>query len=204
MLADKAAYARDARVVLDLEQRAVGLVELCELRQALVGVLVHGAELVHVEGADLAAPPDALDALLGVDGAAWALNADGDAEDDRGDQQHRYRAQRERDVERPLHEAVAQPSFRRRRDGHGALGLRHQLGRQERHVGGGHRLGAVCGSRRRRAGSFDSLRSLGMTTRGVAPLRTAFPDPCARLYITALIIAGLVWGEEGGNLAGSQ
>ena len=58
-----------------------------------------------------------------------------------GGQQHGYRAQRERDVERPLHEAVPQPPLRRRGDGHGALGLRHQLGRQERHVGGGHRLG---------------------------------------------------------------
>ena len=48
-LADELPDARDARVVLDLEERAVGLVELCELRQALVGVLVHGAELVHGE-----------------------------------------------------------------------------------------------------------------------------------------------------------
>ena len=141
MLADEAAYARDARVVLDLEQGAVGLVELPELGQALVGVLVHAPELVHVEGAHLAVPPDAPDALLGVDGAARGLQADGDAEDDRRDEEHGYRARAERDVEDSLHEAVPQPPLRRRGDGHGALGLRHQLGRQERHVGGGHRLG---------------------------------------------------------------
>ena len=53
---------------------------------------------------DSAAPPDAPDALLGVDGAARGLQADGDAEDDRRDEEHGYRARAERDVERPLHE----------------------------------------------------------------------------------------------------
>ena len=170
VLADELADPRHARVVLDLEQRAVGLVEFLELGQALVGVLVHAPELVHVERSHLAAPPDAPDALLGVDGAARGLQADGDAQDDRGDQQHGYRAQRERDVERPLHEAVSQPPLRRRGDGHGALGLRHQLGRQERHVGGGHRLG--------------------------------IPDPCARLYITALIVETACPRGEVGLLRG--
>ena len=116
MLADEAAYARDAGVVLDLEERAVGLVELGELGEALVGVGGHGAELVHVEGRNLAVAADAADALLGVDGAARGLQADGDAEDDRGDEERRDRARAEADVEGALREAVGQAAL----GGHGA------------------------------------------------------------------------------------
>lgn len=135
VLADEAADARDARVVLDLEQRAVGLVELGQVRQALVGVGAHGAELVHVEGAHLACAPDAPDALLGVDREAGALDADGGAERDRGDDQHRYRGEREGDVEGALHEAVAQAPVGALGGAEGALGLARELGGEEGDVG---------------------------------------------------------------------
>jgi len=46
VLADELADPRHARVVLDLEQRAVGLVEFLELGQALVGVLVRTSPLL--------------------------------------------------------------------------------------------------------------------------------------------------------------
>ena len=146
MLADEAADARDARVVLDLEQRAVGLVELGQVRQALVGVGAHGAELVHVEGAHLAAAPDAPDALLGVDREAGALGADGDAERDRGDDQHRYRGEREGDVEGALREAVAQAPVGALGGAEGALGLARELGGEEGDIGCLEMLGANPGS----------------------------------------------------------
>ena len=142
MPSDELADARDARVVLDLEQRAVGLVELGQVRQALVGVGAHGAELVHVEGAHLAAPPDAPDALLGVDRVARALDADGDAERDRGDDQHRYRGEREGDVEGALHEAVAQAPVGAGWSLDRALGLARELGGEEGDVGCLEMLGA--------------------------------------------------------------
>ena len=64
---------RPMRVVLDLEERAVGLVQVLEVGQALVGVLVHAPELVHVERLHLAAFADAAHALLGVDGTPRTL-----------------------------------------------------------------------------------------------------------------------------------
>lgn len=129
MLADELPDARDARVVLDLEERAVGLVQVGELRQALVGVLVHGAELVHVEGADLAVPADAADALLRVQGVARTLEADGGAQDDRGDQEDGDRDEREGDVEGALHEAVAPAPVGAGRRPDRALGLARELRR---------------------------------------------------------------------------
>ena len=140
VLADELPDARDARVVLDLEERAVGLVQVGELRQALVGVLVHGAELVHVEGADLPVATDAADALLGVQGVARALETDGDAQDDRGDQEQGDSGEREGDVEGALDEAVGEAAVGALGDGDGPLGLGDQLGGEERHVGSGHRL----------------------------------------------------------------
>ena len=109
MLADEAADAGHAGVVLDLEERAVGLVELLQVGQAFVGIGVHRAELVHVESLHLAVSADPAHALLGVDGTPRALQADRQAQQERGRQQHGYHAEREHYVERPLRKAVCEP-----------------------------------------------------------------------------------------------
>ena len=54
-LANHTANAGDARVVGDLEDRAVLLVEVLELSKPLLRVRAHGAKLVHVEGLSVAA-----------------------------------------------------------------------------------------------------------------------------------------------------
>ena len=74
------------------------------------------------------------------EGVARALEADGDAQDDRGDYEHCDRGEREGDVEGALHEAVGEAAVGALGDGDGPLGLGDQLGGQERHVGSGHRL----------------------------------------------------------------
>ena len=102
MLADEPADARHAGVVLDLEEGAISLVEVLQVGQTVVGVGVHAPELEHVEGLDLATLAHAAHALLGVDGAARTLQADGQAQQERWHQQHGYHTQREDDVERPL------------------------------------------------------------------------------------------------------
>lgn len=99
MFAQEAANAGDARVVLYLEHRAVGLVAPLQLLQALVGVLVHAAELVHGELVHAPVAVRAADALLAVDGAARALQADRRADQGARDEARGYHGTGKYDVE---------------------------------------------------------------------------------------------------------
>lgn len=106
MPAQEAANAGDARVVPHLEHGAVDLVAAQELLEALVGVLVHAAELVHGEDVDAPVAVRAADALLAVDGAARALQADRRADQGARDEPRGYHGAGEGDVERAAADAV--------------------------------------------------------------------------------------------------
>ena len=106
--ADEAADARDARVVPHLEHGPLDLVLGHEGVLHLVGVLAHGAELPHGELARPAVGADAAHAPLAVERAAGAVDRDGGAQDRAGHDPHGDHQRGEGDVERALHEAVAQ------------------------------------------------------------------------------------------------
>ena len=98
----------DAGVLLHLEHGAGDLVLLLELRQALVGVLVHGAELPHAEGRQAAVAVGLSHSDLAVEGVALTLYADGRGKHKAGygyDGQH---AAAEHDVKGALNGAVGQ------------------------------------------------------------------------------------------------
>lgn len=106
-------HARDARVavhlLLALPLGHLGLVQVA--LGVLVGVGVHGAEL---EDAD--SPPVQPHALLAEYRAARRVQPDRGAHDRAGHEAHQAHRPGERDVERPLDEAVAQSSPPRRWD----------------------------------------------------------------------------------------
>ena len=104
-LADEAPHAGHARVVPYLEDRAVLLVELPELRQPLLGVGVHGSELEHAEGP--AVPADAL--LHEEDGPLGVVQLDGHGHDEVDPPDEGEHEQAKGHVEGPLREAVAVP-----------------------------------------------------------------------------------------------
>ena len=108
MLADEPPDPGDPGVLPHLEHRALDLVPLLELGEAGVGVLVHGAELPHAEGGEAAVAVGLTHADLAVEGVALALQADGRREDQARHGDHGEHAPAEADVERSLHEAVAQ------------------------------------------------------------------------------------------------
>ena len=108
VLADELADPGNARVLLHLEHGTGDLVLLLEIYQALVGVLVHGAELPHVEGGQAAVGAVLAHTDLAVERVALALQADG-----RGQHKARYgddgqHAAAEHDVEGALDGTVAQ------------------------------------------------------------------------------------------------
>lgn len=110
----KAAHARDARVVVEL-LLAPPRLQLLGCHVALgVGVRVrhHAAELPDVD--PLTAEPDA---LLTEEGLTGAVDADRGAHRCNRNRQHSANAGREADVERPLDEAVADSSRLGRRNG---------------------------------------------------------------------------------------
>ena len=108
VLADELADLGDAGVFLHLEHRAGDLVLLLELGQALVGVLVHGAELPHAEGREAAVAVGLTHADLAVERVALALQADGRGEHQARHGNHGEHAPAEADVERAFDKAVAQ------------------------------------------------------------------------------------------------
>ena len=107
MLADELADLRDARVILHLEHRAGDLVLLLELRQALIGVPVHGAELPHAEGGQAAVAVGLAHANLAVERVALALQADGRRQHKARNGDDSQHAAAEHDIERALDGSVA-------------------------------------------------------------------------------------------------
>ena len=108
VLSDEPADLGDAGVLLHLEHGAGDLVLLLELGEALVGVLVHGAELPHAEGGQAAVGAGLTHADLAVEGAALALQADERREHQAGDRDDDERGTAEHDVERALDGPVGQ------------------------------------------------------------------------------------------------
>ena len=108
MPADEAADTGHARVVPHLEHGALDLVLGHEGVLHLVGVLHHGAELPHGELAGAPVRADAPHASLAVERASRTLDGDSSAEHDARHDPHGDHERGEGDVERALHEAVAQ------------------------------------------------------------------------------------------------
>ena len=138
MLADEPADLGDAGVLLHLEHGPGDLVLLLELVEALVGVLVHGAELPHAEGGQAAVGAGLANADLAVEGAALALQADGGGQHQAGDRYDDEHGTAEDDVERTFHCPIGQARAVPVHDGlHGlvaadALAPVHGLGNQRR------------------------------------------------------------------------
>lgn len=99
MLSDELADLRYARVVPHLEHGAGDLVSPLELGEALVGVLVHAAELPHAEGGQAAIAVGLAHADLAVEGVALALKADGRGKHKAGYGDDGQHAAAKRDVE---------------------------------------------------------------------------------------------------------
>ena len=108
MLADELPDLGDARILPHLEHGAGDLVLLLELGEALVGVPVHGAELPHAEGGQTAVGAGLPHADLAVEGAAFALEADGGGQHQSGDRDEDERGTAEHDVKGALNGAVGQ------------------------------------------------------------------------------------------------
>ena len=108
MFADELAYLGDARVVPHLEHGTCDLVLLLELGEALVGVLVHGAELPHAEDGQAAVAVGLAHADLAVEGVTLALQADSRGEHQARNGDNGQHAAAEHDVERALEGAVGQ------------------------------------------------------------------------------------------------
>lgn len=108
MLADELADLRDAGVFPHLEHGAGDLVLPLELGEALIGVLVHGAELPHAEGGQATVAAGLAHADLAVERVALALQADGRGQHQAGYGDDGQRAAAEHDVERALDGAVGQ------------------------------------------------------------------------------------------------
>lgn len=108
MLTDEPADLGDARVVLHLEHGAGNLVLPLELGEALVGVLVHAAELPHAEGGQAAVAVGLANADLAVERVALALQADGGGQHQAGYGDDGQHAAAEQDVEDALDAAVGQ------------------------------------------------------------------------------------------------
>ena len=136
MLADELADLGDAGVLLHLEHGAGDLVLFPELGEALVGVLVHGAELPHAEGRQAAVAVGLSHSDLAVEGVALTLQSDGRGKHKAGygyDGQH---AAAEHDVKGALHCPICQVRAVPVHDGlhglvtAGALAPVHGLGNQ--------------------------------------------------------------------------
>ena len=108
MLADELADLGYARVVPHLEHGAGDLVLLLELGEALVGVLVHAAELPHAEGGKAAVAVSLANADLAVERVALALQADGRRQHKTRNGDDGQHAAAEHDVERALDGTVCQ------------------------------------------------------------------------------------------------
>lgn len=108
VLADELTDLGDAGVLLHLEHGPGDLVLPLELGQALVGVLIHGAELPHAEGGQATVGAGLAHANLAVERVALALQADGRGEHQAGYGDDGQRAAAERDVEDALDGAVGQ------------------------------------------------------------------------------------------------
>ena len=138
MLADELADFGDARVLAHLEHGAGDLVLLLELGEALVGVLVHGAELPHAEGGQAAVAVGLAHADLTVERVALALQADGGGQHQAGHGDDGQHAAAEHDVERALNGPVDQARTIPVHDGlHGPVAVAaltpvHSLGNQRR------------------------------------------------------------------------
>ena len=141
MLANEPADLGDAGVLPHLEHGAGDLVLLLELGEALVGVLVHGAELPHAEGGQAAVGAGLANADLAVEWAAVALQANERRQHQAGNRDYDEHSTAEHDVERaldgPIDKARAVPVH----DGlhslvpAGALAPAHGLSNQRRPYG---------------------------------------------------------------------
>ena len=105
-LANELAHARDAGVVLDLEDRTVLLVVAHELFEAVLRVHVHGAELHHLEGTS--APTHAL--LEEERGTMRVIEPDGKRNEREHRQQNYQYARAEGNVKGALDDAVDRPA----------------------------------------------------------------------------------------------
>lgn len=141
MLADELSNLGDTRVILHLEHGAGDLVLLPELGEALVGVLVHGAELPHAEGSQTTVGTGAANADLTIEGATLALQSDGRGQHQAGHSDDDEHGTAEHDVECALHCPICQARAVPVNDGlhglvtAGALAPVHGLGNQCRPAG---------------------------------------------------------------------
>lgn len=146
VLADELTNLGDAGVLPHLEHGAGDLVLLLELGEAFVGVLVHGPELPHAEGGQAAVGASLANADLAVEGAAFALQADGGGQHQTGDRDDDEHDPAEHDVEHALHGPIDQARAVPLHDGlhglvaAGALATVHGLSNQHRP----HRRIALC------------------------------------------------------------
>lgn len=99
VLAQELAHLGDARIVLHLEHGAVHLVAALQLLKTLVRILVHTAKLIHGELMHAPVAVRARNALLRIDGAARALQADRSTDDGARNQPKGNDGTAERDVE---------------------------------------------------------------------------------------------------------
>lgn len=108
MFADELPDLGDAGVLLHLEHGAGDFVLFPELGEALVGVPVHGTELPHAEGGQAAVGEGLSYSDLAVEGVAFALQADGDGENQARNGDDSQHAAAEHDVKGALDGAVGQ------------------------------------------------------------------------------------------------
>ena len=108
MFADELPDLGDAGVLPHLEHGAGDLVLFPELGEALVGVLVHGAELPHAEGGQAAVGAGLAHADLAVERAALALQTDERRQHQAGNRDYDEHSTAEHDVERALYGPVGQ------------------------------------------------------------------------------------------------
>lgn len=101
-LADDAADTGNARIVGNLEDGTILLVEVPELCEPLLGVCAHGAELVHAEGLSVTA-----NALLGKeDRPLGVVDLDGNGNDEEEPTKANQHEGTKEDVKGALDEAV--------------------------------------------------------------------------------------------------
>ncbi len=99
--ADETAGARQTGVSLDLEQRAVSLVQLPQGLFLQVGVVNHGAEFVHRKP-----PPLAADARRGIEHRPRRIELDQQRDYPHDDERHWGQQDDNGQVERPLEDAA--------------------------------------------------------------------------------------------------
>src|SRR5262249_28877139 len=104
----EASDSRDPRVIGDLEDRSLGLVQVLELREKAVSSIHHRAELQHAKAALVETHP-----VLNEEHRAWRVEFDRRSDEADYGYRHRDHEQSEGEVHEPLDEEL--PFFLRDR-----------------------------------------------------------------------------------------